>query len=88
MNNKISFQYVGESEKAVRQVFQRAKNSAPCVIFFDEIDALCPQRSGGSDHSGSNRVVTQMLTEMDGIEVCINNYQRSFLVYQFNAKQK
>ena len=62
------FQYVGESEKAVRQVFQRAKNSAPCVIFFDEIDALCPQRSGGSDHSGSNRVVTQMLTEMDGIE--------------------
>ena len=62
------FQYVGESEKAVRQVFQRAKNSAPCVIFFKEIDALCPQRSGGSDHSGSNRVVTQMLTEMDGIE--------------------
>ena len=64
----FSFQYVGESEKAVRQVFQRAKNSAPCVIFFDEIDALCPQRTGGSDHSGSNRVVTQMLTEMDGIE--------------------
>ena len=60
------FQYVGESEKAVRQVFQRAKNSAPCVIFFDEIDALCPRRSSGSDQSGSNRVVTQMLTEMDG----------------------
>jgi len=60
--------YVGESEKAVRQVFQRAKNSAPCVVFFDEIDALCPRRSSGSDSSGSNRVVTQMLTEMDGIE--------------------
>ncbi len=38
-------QYVGESERAVRQVFQRARNSAPCVIFFDELDALCPKRS-------------------------------------------
>ena len=63
-----NLQYVGESERAVRQVFQRAKYSAPCVVFFDEIDALCPQRTGGSDHSGSNRVVTQLLTEMDGIE--------------------
>ena len=36
---------MGESEKAVRQVFQRARNSAPCVIFFDELDALCPKRS-------------------------------------------
>lgn len=39
------WQYVGESERAVRQVFQRARNSAPCVIFFDELDALCPRRS-------------------------------------------
>ena len=38
-------QYVGESERAVRQVFQRARNSSPCVIFFDELDALCPKRS-------------------------------------------
>jgi len=44
-------QYVGESERAVRQVFQRAKNSAPCVIFFDELDALCPRRSGSSEVS-------------------------------------
>ncbi|KAG2467024.1 NVL protein, partial [Polypterus senegalus] len=59
--------YVGESERAVRQVFQRARNSAPCVIFFDEIDALCPRRS---DHeSGASvRVVNQLLTEMDGLE--------------------
>lgn len=59
--------YVGESERAVRQVFQRAQNSAPCVIFFDEIDALCPRRS---DHeSGASvRVVNQLLTEMDGLE--------------------
>ena len=43
------FQYVGESERAVRQVFQRARNSAPCVIFFDELDALCPKRSDGGE---------------------------------------
>ena len=42
-------QYVGESERAVRQVFQRARNSAPCVIFFDEIDSLCPRRSHTGD---------------------------------------
>lgn len=42
----VCVQYVGESERAVRQVFQRGQNSAPCVIFFDEIDALCPRRSG------------------------------------------
>ena len=42
-------QYVGESERAVRQVFQRARNSAPCVIFFDELDALCPRRSDSSE---------------------------------------
>ena len=43
------FQYVGESEKAVRTVFQRARNSAPCVIFFDELDALCPRRSDSGE---------------------------------------
>ncbi|KRZ32940.1 Nuclear valosin-containing protein-like [Trichinella pseudospiralis] len=59
--------YVGESERAVRQVFQRAKCSAPCVIFFDEIDALCPRRAQ-SDSSGVARLVNQLLTEMDGIE--------------------
>jgi ribosome biogenesis ATPase len=59
---------VGESERAVRQVFQRARNSAPCVIFFDEFDALCPKRSDTSEGGGSQRVVNQLLTEMDGIE--------------------
>ena len=59
--------YVGESERAVRGVFQRAKNSAPCVIFFDEVDSLVPRRSaGGSD--GASRVVNQLLTELDGVE--------------------
>ncbi|XP_006871225.1 PREDICTED: nuclear valosin-containing protein-like [Chrysochloris asiatica] len=59
--------YVGESERAVRQVFQRAKNSAPCVIFFDEVDALCPRRSD-REAGASVRVVNQLLTEMDGLE--------------------
>ncbi|XP_070227994.1 nuclear valosin-containing protein-like [Bos mutus] len=59
--------YVGESERAVRQVFQRAKNSAPCVIFFDEVDALCPRRSA-RETGASVRVVNQLLTEMDGLE--------------------
>ncbi|NXV50987.1 NVL protein, partial [Uria aalge] len=71
--------YVGESERAVRQVFQRARNSAPCVIFFDEVDALCPRRS---DHeSGASvRVVNQLLTEMDGLE----NRQQVFIMAATN----
>ncbi len=56
---EIINKYVGESERAVREVFQRARNSAPCVIFFDEIDSICPSRSSGSSDggSGSNRYV-------------------------------
>eukprot|EP01041_Mallomonas_annulata_P004444 gene4444-8857_t len=62
--------YVGESESKVRQVFARARSSAPCVIFFDELDALCPRRSTGADSGSgvSERVVNQMLTELDGLE--------------------
>jgi ribosome biogenesis ATPase len=61
--------YVGESEKAVRQVFHRAQMSSPCVIFFDELDALCPKRGGSSGGGGvSERVVNQLLTELDGKE--------------------
>uniref|UniRef100_T1JFM4 AAA+ ATPase domain-containing protein n=1 Tax=Strigamia maritima TaxID=126957 RepID=T1JFM4_STRMM len=58
--------YLGESERAIRMCFQRAQNAAPCVIFFDEFDALCPKRSGSSNHESSTRLVTQLLTEMDG----------------------
>ncbi|XP_055602198.1 nuclear valosin-containing protein-like [Uranotaenia lowii] len=60
--------YVGESERAVRQCFQRARNSAPCVIFFDEFDSLCPKRSDSAEGGSGMRVVNQLLTEMDGIE--------------------
>jgi len=58
--------YVGESERAVRLVFQRATTSSPCVIFFDELDALVPRRSSEGSTS-TERVVNQMLTEMDGV---------------------
>lgn len=60
--------YVGESERAVRQCFLRARNSQPCVIFFDELDAICPKRSDTSEGGASMRVVNQLLTEMDGVE--------------------
>ena len=61
--------YVGESERAVREVFRKAKQAAPCLVFFDEIDALVPRRGGGaSDAHVSERVVGQFLAEMDGIE--------------------
>ena len=59
--------WVGESEKGVREIFNRAKQSSPCVIFFDEMDALVPRR-GESRARVSDSVTSQILTEMDGIE--------------------
>jgi ribosome biogenesis ATPase len=59
--------YVGESERAVRQVFSRARASRPCVIFFDELDALVPRRDDALSES-SARVVNTLLTELDGLE--------------------
>ncbi len=60
--------YVGESEHAVRDVFKKAKQVAPCIMFFDEIDALAPCRRESDGTRVSERVVSQLLTEMDGIE--------------------
>lgn len=61
--------YVGESEEAVRDVFKKARQASPCIIFFDEIDALVPTRSGGSTESHvAERVLSQFLAEFDGIE--------------------
>jgi transitional endoplasmic reticulum ATPase len=61
--------YVGESEAGVRDVFKKARQAAPCILFFDEIDALVPSRSGTStDSRVSERVLSQFLAEMDGIE--------------------
>lgn len=58
--------YVGESERAIRNIFKRARACSPCVIFFDEIDALATQRSGSTEVT--DRVLCQLLNEMDGIE--------------------
>ena len=59
--------YVGDSERAVREVFRKARQSAPCILFLDEVDSLAPTR-GGADSAVSARVVAQLLTELDGIE--------------------
>jgi transitional endoplasmic reticulum ATPase len=66
---QIMSKYIGESEKGVRELFKKAKQAAPTILFLDEIDSLVPRRT--SDSSGSNvtdRVISQFLTEMDGIE--------------------
>jgi len=60
--------WVGESERHVRDIFRRAKQVAPAIIFFDEIDALVPRRSFGSDSHVTERVVSQLLAEISGLE--------------------
>lgn len=60
--------WVGESEKAVRETFRKARQAAPCVIFLDEIDAITPMRGRSSDSGVTERVISQILTEMDGLE--------------------
>ena len=61
--------WVGESEKAVRETFRKARQASPCIIFMDEIDSIAPNRgSGSSDSNVTERVVSQLLTEMDGLE--------------------
>jgi transitional endoplasmic reticulum ATPase len=61
--------WVGESEKGVREIFRKARQAAPCIIFLDEVDALVPKRgSGGSDSHVTENVVSQILTEIDGLE--------------------
>src|SRR5712692_2548872 len=61
--------YVGESEKAIREVFRKARQASPCIIFFDEIDSVAPVRGSGSgDSNVTERVISQFLTEMDGLE--------------------
>jgi len=60
--------WVGESEKGVRETFRKAKQSSPCIVFFDELDALAPRRGAGGDSHVSERIVGQFLAEMDGID--------------------
>jgi transitional endoplasmic reticulum ATPase len=65
---EILSKWLGESEKAIREIFKKAKQAAPCIIFLDEIDSIAPRRSFSSDSKTSERVVNQLLTSMDGIE--------------------
>ncbi len=61
--------WVGESEKGVREIFRKARQAAPCIIFLDEVDALVPRRgSGNSDSHVTENIVSQILTEIDGLE--------------------
>ena len=60
--------WVGESERGIREVFRRARQASPCVIFFEEIDALAPTRGMGGDSMVIERVVSQLLTELDGVQ--------------------
>lgn len=65
--------WVGESEKGVREVFRKARGAAPCIVFFDEIDAIAPTRGGaGSDSHVTERLISQLLTELDGLEILTN----------------
>lgn len=60
--------YVGESEKGIREIFRKARQASPCVVFFDEIDSIAPRRGGSGDHHVTERVVAQLLAELDGME--------------------
>jgi len=61
--------WVGESEKGIREIFRKARQASPCVIFFDELDSVAPRRSSSGDDSHvAERIVSQLLTEMDGLE--------------------
>ena len=60
--------WVGESERGIREIFRRARQAAPCVIFFDEIDSIAPIRGVGGETAVTERVVSQLLTELDGME--------------------
>jgi len=60
--------WVGESERGIREIFRRARQASPCIIFFDEIDSIAPVRGVGGETAVTERVVSQLLTELDGIE--------------------
>ena len=65
---EVLSKWVGESEKAIREIFRKARQAAPCVIFLDEIDSITPIRGRSSDSGVTERVISQLLTELDGLE--------------------
>jgi transitional endoplasmic reticulum ATPase len=60
--------YIGESERGVREIFRKAKQASPCIIFFDEFDSLVPERGTSDNSQVTERVISQFLTELDGLE--------------------
>lgn len=64
---EVMSKWVGESEKAIRELFRKARQSAPCIIFMDEVDSITPKRGGSHDSNATERVVSQLLTEIDGL---------------------
>ncbi|MGP6219901.1 VCP-like ATPase [Caldiplasma sukawensis] len=66
---EVLSKWVGESEKAVREIFKKAKQVAPSIVFFDEIDSIAPKRGSYGDSGVTERIVNQLLTSMDGVEV-------------------
>ncbi|MEM3095615.1 MAG: CDC48 family AAA ATPase [Nitrososphaerota archaeon] len=65
---EVLSKWVGESEKAVREVFRKARETAPCIVFFDELDSIAPRRGLHTDAGVTDRIVNQLLTEMDGMQ--------------------
>ncbi len=65
---ELMSKYVGESERGVREIFRKAKQASPCILFFDEFDSLVPERGLREDSSATERVISQFLTELDGLE--------------------
>jgi len=61
--------WLGESEKAIRKIFYKAKQTAPCIVFFDEIDAIATKRSASEENNTTSRIVNQLLTELDGLTI-------------------
>lgn len=66
---EVLSKWVGESEKAIREVFRKARQASPAIVFFDEIDAIAPRRGMTHDSNVTSRVISQLLTEMDGLEM-------------------
>ena len=66
---EVLSKWVGESEKAIREIFRKAREAAPCIVFFDELDAIAPRRGMHTDAGVTDRIVNQILTEMDGIQI-------------------
>ncbi|MEM2515294.1 MAG: CDC48 family AAA ATPase [Candidatus Caldarchaeum sp.] len=65
---EVLSKWVGESEKAIREIFRKARETAPCIVFFDELDSIAPRRGIHTDAGVTDRIVNQLLTEMDGMQ--------------------